>query len=151
MGSPLIVANPTCISYKNRLKNVALSKTALEIKVYVITIGLAGLLSWGAWVMVVTQLDPYQSTATGLSLFTISLFFGLISLFTLLGFGLRRMLSQEEFETRHLSISLRQGLLLSACTLLCLLLLMAGVLRWWNGLLIVAIVVFLEMFFTSQS
>ncbi len=118
---------------------------------YLITLGIAGALSWVAWIMVTTQLDPFESIATGLSLFYISLFFGLLSLFTLLGFGLRQWLSKEEIHERHLSLSLRQGLLLSGCTVLCLSLLMLGVLRWWNGLLVVGIAVLLEMFFTSRS
>jgi uncharacterized membrane protein YidH (DUF202 family) len=114
-------------------------------------LGIAGALSWIAWTMVITQLDPLESTGTGLSLFYISLFFGLVSLFTLLGFGLRQWLSKEEIHERHLSLSLRQGLLLSGCTVLCFSLLMLGVLRWWNGLLVVGIAVLLEMFFTSRN
>lgn len=120
-------------------------------KQYLITIGVASAFSWIAWAMVLTQLDPYESTGTGLSLFYISLFFSLIGTFTLLGFSLRRWLSKEEIEYQHLSVSLRQGFLLSFCTLGCIAFLMVDILRWWNGLMLVAIAVLVEMFITSRS
>ena len=120
-------------------------------KPYLTTLGIAGLLSWIAWTMVILQLDPEQSTATGLSLFYISLFFGMIALFTLLGFGLRAWKSHEPVTDRHLSVSLRQGILLSICTLMCVALLMFGVLRWWNGLLVVTLITLFELYVTSRS
>lgn len=120
-------------------------------KQYLWTIGLTALVSWAAWGMVIAKLDPYESTSLALGLFFISLFFAFIGLFTVIGFGLRRWIGKNEIYYHHLSVSLRQGLLLSLCTLLCIGFLMLGVLKWWNGLLVVTMAVLIEMYITSRS
>lgn len=118
---------------------------------YLLTIGFTAFLSWIAWGMVVAKLDPYESTALALGLFFISLFFSLIGTFTLIGLGLRRWLGKNEIYYHHLSVSLRQGLLLSLCTLLSVGFLIMGVLKWWNGLLVITIAILIEMAITSRS
>lgn len=120
-------------------------------KQYLITIAITAVISWIAWIMVITKLDPYESTGLALTLFFLSLFFAMIGSFTLLGFGLRRWLGKDEVYYHHLSVSLRQGLLLSACTLLCIVFLILGILKWWNGLLLVTIAVLIEMYLTSRD
>lgn len=120
-------------------------------KQYLWTIGLTALVSWAAWGMVIAKLDPYESTSLALGLFFISLFFAFIGSFTVIGFGLRRWIGKNEIYYHHLSVSLRQGLLLSLCTLLCIGFLMLGVLKWWNGLLVVTMAVLVEMYITSRN
>jgi hypothetical protein len=120
-------------------------------KQYLLTIGLTAIISWIAWGMVIVKLDPYGSTALALGLFYISLFFAFISTFTVIGFGLRRWIGKNEIHYHHLSVSLRQGLLLSICTLISISFLIMGVLKWWNGLLLVTIAVLVEMYITSRS
>ena len=122
-----------------------------QYKRYLLTIALTSVISWLAWGMVVTKLDPYESTGLALGLFFLSLFFALIGSFTLLGFGLRRWLGKDEVHYHHLSVSLRQGILLSVCTLLCVAFLILGILKWWNGLLLVTISVLIEMYLTSRD
>lgn len=118
---------------------------------YLITIGLTAVISWAAWIIVIFKLDPYESTGMALGLFFVSLFFALIGTFTLLGFGMRRWLSKQEVYYHHLTVSLRQGLLLSICTLLCIILLILGILTWWNGLLLVTVAVLIELVLTSKG
>ena len=120
-------------------------------KKYLLTIALTAAISWLAWGIVITKLDPYESTGLALGLFFLSLLFALIGSFTLLGFGLRRWVGKDELHEQHLGVSLRQGALLSLCTILCIAFLMVGVLKWWNGLLLVTIAVLIEMFITSRS
>ncbi|MBT7484156.1 hypothetical protein HN748_04775 [Candidatus Peregrinibacteria bacterium] len=131
--------------------NKDLPKISESYKRYILTIGLTAAVSWLAWGIVLTKLDPYESTSIALGLFFLSLLFALIGSFTLLGFGLRRWVGQDELHEQHLGVSLRQGVLLSICTILCIAFLMVGVLKWWNGLLLVTIAVLLEMFITSRS
>jgi hypothetical protein len=130
-------------------------QTELEIaesyKQYLLTIALASLISWAAWAMVINKLDPFESTGLALGLFFMSLFFSLIGTFSLLGFGLRRWLGKNEVRYQHLTVSLRQGFLLSICTLFCVAFLILGILKWWNGLLLVTITVLIEMYITSRS
>ncbi len=122
-----------------------------DYKQYLIIIAITAIMSWAAWGMVITKLDPFESTSLALGLFFTSLFFAMIGSFTLLGFGLRRWLGKDEVHYHHLSVSLRQGFLLSLCTLLCIAFLIVGVLKWWNGLLLVTIAVLIEMILTSRS
>ena len=118
---------------------------------YLITIGLTAALSWVAWIIVILKLDPYESTGMALGLFFVSLLFALIGTFTLLGFGLRRWIGKQEIYYHHLTVSLRQGLLLSICTLICIMLLILGLLTWWNGLLLVTVAVLIELYLTSKN
>ena len=118
---------------------------------YLLTIAVTALISWLAWGMVVLKLDPYESQSMALGLFFISLFFALIGSFTLFGFGLRQWIGKNKVYYHHLSVSLRQGLLLSFCTLLCIGFLIMGVLKWWNGLLVITIAVLIELYITSRG
>ena len=127
------------------------NKIESNYKKYLLTIGLTAAVSWLAWGIVITKLDPFESTGLALGLFFLSLLFALIGTFTILGFGLRRWVGKEEFHEQHLTVSLRQGLLLSFCTIFCLAFLIVGVLKWWNGLLLVTVAVLIEMFLTSRS
>jgi hypothetical protein len=127
------------------------TQNAESYKQYILTIGLTALVSWAAWGMVVAKLDPYESTSMAMGLFFISLFFAFIGTFTLIGFGLRRWIGKAEVYYHHLSVSLRQGMLLSLCTLLCISFLIMGVLKWWNGLMLVTIAVLVELYITSRA
>lgn len=121
-----------------------------KYKSYIISIGLTSAISWTAWALVINKLDPYETTGMGLILFFISLLFALIGTFTLLGFGLRQWMGEKEISYHHLSVSLRQGSLLSLCTIVCIGFLILGILKWWNGLLVVTIAILIEMLITRR-
>lgn len=118
---------------------------------YLITTFLAAIFSWTAWVLVLFKLDPFESTLLALFFFFISFFFASTSTLTLLGFYLRKFIYQNEVFTSHLNVALRQGLLLTLCILGCLIFLMLGVLTWWDGLLLVGIIVLVEFYFSSSE
>lgn len=118
---------------------------------YLIPTGLAAFFSWTAWILVVVKINPYESTALALPLFFLSLFFALISTFTILGFYLRKYLNHHEVHFNYINISLRQGILLSFCALGCLAFLLLGVLTWWDSLLLVFIVTLIEFYLTAKD
>ena len=60
-------------------------------------------------------------------------------------------IKEDNVYLKHLIISLRQGVLLSACTNICLVLLMLGLLRIWNGLIIVTVMTLLEFYFSGKD
>ncbi|HCW32836.1 MAG: hypothetical protein UT55_C0093G0009 [Candidatus Peregrinibacteria bacterium GW2011_GWE2_39_6] len=117
---------------------------------YLLPMAIVSFLGWMAWVIVIFKLDPFESTGWILVLFFLSLFLALIGSFTLLGFGLRCWLGKEEVSYYHLTVALRQGILLSLCTLLCVGFLMLGILKWWNGFLLLIIAVLVESFITGR-
>lgn len=110
---------------------------------------LATLVSWTGLFLVVTKLDPYSSTELALAFFFITSFMSLTGTFALLLFLLKKWRSEDRIYVKHVMISLRQGFLLSLCTNLCLALLMFGLLRLWNGFLLVIFIMLLE-FYLSQ-
>ena len=123
-------------------------------KKFNVFVGLAGGISLLAFLLVLFRLDPCvlpgqdmceKPSNLSLALFFVSLFFLLVCVFSGVGFYLRRHMT-EEFYFDHLSISLRQGVLLALCAVSCLLLLLFGVLTWWSGFLLLATVFLIELF-----
>jgi hypothetical protein len=86
-----------------------------------------------------------------LILFFLSAFFAFTATFTLLGFGLRLWLHRYEIYLDHLNISFRQGILLTFCTMAVLGLLVLNALTWWSGLLLIALIILAELYFTKNA
>lgn len=114
-------------------------------------IGMASVISWAAWLLVILNLDPFESTGLALTLFFISLSLALVGTYTIVLFYLKKMRSKIPVYTKHVMISLRQGILLGICTILCLGLLMLGLLRIWNGLLIVLLMTLIEFYLSGKD
>ncbi len=111
----------------------------------------ATLLTWSAWFLVVYKLDPFENPDLALPFFFASSLFAFTGTFTLVLFFLKKWRIKEHLTVKHILISLRQGILLSLCTCLCLALLMIGLLRVWNGLLIVALMMLLEFYMSGKD
>jgi Na+/melibiose symporter-like transporter len=114
-------------------------------------VALASFISWSAWLLVFLKLDPFESPELALPLFFFSFFLALAGTFTILLFFIKKWRTHDEVFVKHVMISLRQGLLLSFCASICLALLMLGLLRVWNGLLIVIFITLLEFYFSSKD
>lgn len=130
----------------------------MTYKKYLFIIGAVAIIGWVSFVLVILKLDPctspgklslcYSTSPLALFLFFVSAFFAFTSTFTLLGFGLRLWLNQYEIYLDHLGISLRQGILLTFCTLCAIAFLLLNALTWWSGLLLIGIIILLEMYFS---
>ena len=100
--------------------------------------------------------DPGQLTlcksvsGSALALFALSLFLALLGSFIGLGFAMRMIFSKEVY-SEHLSISVRQGLLLTFCIMGALGLLLLSVLTWWSGLLLLSLIIIVELYFSSRN
>jgi len=118
---------------------------------YLSIIGVAGIVSWIAWIVVLNKLDPQQSPELALGLFYLSLFFAFTCTFTVLGFYFRMWLHKNEIFYNHIHIAFRQGLLLTIIALGCLTFLLLEVLTWWSGLLLIAVVTMVEFYFAARE
>lgn len=118
---------------------------------YVAIIGFAGVLAWIGWFLVLTKLNPFESTGLALSFFFLTLLIALTSTFTVFGFYFRVWLYKNEIFYKHINVALRQGLLLSLLTIFSLVFQMMRVLTWWSGLLLVVIAMLLEFYFSSRD
>lgn len=116
------------------------------------------MVGWASFILVIFKLDPctapgeiticYSVSTLSLTLFFLSAFFALVSTLTLFGFGMRLWFNSYEIYMDHLSVSIRQAILLSLCILGSLALLLLHALTWWSGLLLIFIVILLELYFT---
>lgn len=133
----------------------------MSYKKYLILIAAVALFGWVSWFLVIMKLEPcrapgeinicYSVSSLSLGLFFFSAFFALTATFTLLGFGLRIWVHRYEIYLDHLNVSLRQGILLTIITLATFGLLLMNALTWWSGLLLIAIVLLLELYFTRAD
>lgn len=118
---------------------------------YLAIIGVAGLMSWLAFVVVIFKLDVYQSLGLAMAFFFLSLFLALSCTFAIIGFYLRVWLNRNEVYYNHINISLRQGILLSIVSIGCLAFQLLLVLTWWTGLLLVGAASLVEFYFTAKE
>lgn len=118
---------------------------------YLAIIGVAGILSWIAWVVVINKLNPFESTGLSLGLFYVSLFFALTCTFTVIGFYFRVWMNKNEIYYNHINIALRQGVLLTMIALGCLTFQLLGVLTWWSGLLFIGAITMVEFYSMSRQ
>lgn len=130
-------------------------------KKYLLILGIASLIGWISWLLVIFRLDPctapgeiticHSVSPLALILFFLSGFFALTALITFLNFLLRVWLQNYEVYIDHFNVSLRQGILLALCSLGSLGLLLINALTWWSGFLLIFIVVLLELYFSRQN
>ncbi|MBD3270264.1 hypothetical protein GF376_01950 [Candidatus Peregrinibacteria bacterium] len=118
---------------------------------YILFIAFAGLISWIAFYLVINKLDPFESMGLALGMFFISLFFALVSTFTVIGFYLRLWLNRNEIYYNHINISLRQGILLTMIAVGSLLFQLLGVLTWWSGLLLIGTITMIEFYIVAKE
>jgi hypothetical protein len=105
--------------------------------------------AWAAFVVVLNYLSPETAGTLGFVFFYLSLFLSITGTLTLLGFAWRHFRHRDEVLFRHVSISFRQGVLLSSMAVGALFLQANKLLTWWNlGLLIVGLTL-LEFFLLS--
>ena len=114
---------------------------------FLVMLSVGTLLSWVAWVMVLTNMNPTANGLAAVSLFYLSLILALTGTVTMIGFFLRYWLEKEKLPFRQIAISFRQATLLSIGVGLALLLQSGRLLRWWSILMLVLVVGILEIFF----
>lgn len=118
---------------------------------YLVAITLASFLGWSSWFVVIYKLSPFSQPQLSLTLFYASLFIALAGTFTLLLYFLRVWANKKEIYNVHFNTSMRQGLLLSAMMIIGLGFQRLRVLTWWDGLLLLAIVLLIEFYFMSKD
>ena len=130
----------------------------MSYKRYLTVIAATAVIGWASFALVISKLDPctapgeiticHSVSALSLILFFSSAFFALTATFTLLGFIMRIWFNHFEIYLDHLNVSIRQAILLTLCTLGALAFLLLNTLTWWSGLLLIAIIILIELYFT---
>ncbi len=122
----------------------------MSLRTYLIGVFIGTILCWGAFVLTILNIDPTDSGTLGLASFFSSLFFALTGTFGLIGFFARIWLSGNEIIYENIGISFRQGVLFSLCIVGLLALQAIRMLTWWNGILLVLIIIMLEFYFMAK-
>lgn len=124
-------------------------------------ISLTAAAGWTGFLLVLFNLPPCEAPGTitlchsvsapALALVFLSAGFALTATLTLSGFGLRYWLHRDEIYLDHLSVSLRQGIMLTLSVLGAFALLLLNTLTWWSGLMLIGIILLLELYFTRGT
>jgi len=123
----------------------------LSSKNYLLGILLTAVLGWLALAIVIFRLDPFTSTALAVPFFCAALFLGMVGTLTLVGFYGRVWFRRGEIYLQHISIALRQAVLISVATEVALAFQILRRLTWWDGVLIVAAITLVEIYFSSKD
>ena len=118
---------------------------------YLLTMLFATLVSWGAFGLVLFNVDPYDGGLMGRALFLTALFFSLFGAFSIVGFLIRVWRGRAMPIYWHVLTSFRQGLLLTCVIVVSLILQATRLLNWWNTLLLLLTSVLIEVFFLTKS
>lgn len=117
---------------------------------YLIGMLIATVFGWASWLVVLYKLSPFSQPTLSLSLFYGSFFVALAGTFSLIFYFLKVWTNKKEIYNAHLNTALRQGILLSLMIIVGLAFQRLRVLTWWDGLLLLAIVLLIEFYFHSK-
>ena len=116
---------------------------------YLWLIRIIGILSLSALVFIITQSEPERDVWIKI-FFYLAFFLFLGSLFNLFLLRLRRRMMLGELVGENIILSLRQGILLALLATSLLVLQGLRMLLWWDGLLAVAGIFLVELYFLSD-
>ena len=122
----------------------------MTLKTYVWGMRIMTLISLVAFGAIVNYFDPSKSGIVGKLLFFVVLFFFLSGLFNLSLLFLRRKLLGGEGALATVGLSFRQANLLSLFCIGLLILQSFRMLEWWDGLIVLAGVFLIELYFLSR-
>lgn len=112
--------------------------------------GLGSGFAWTAFALILLTVPPDGAGTLGEAFFFGSLFVALTGTFTILGV-LGRVRRSTLLPLLHITPAFRQGVLLALAAVGLLALQRFRVLRWWNMLLLVVVVVGLDLFFARRD
>ncbi|MBP9718329.1 hypothetical protein KBD59_03465 [Candidatus Gracilibacteria bacterium] len=132
----------------------------MTAKKHLFSIGLVAVLGWVSFFLVLYKMEPcteagkisicHSVSSGSLALFFLSSAVAMAGTFISLGFSLRLWFNKEIYR-EHLTLSIRQGLLLTFATIGGLVLLLINALTWWSGLLLIAIIMAIEFYFSRSD
>jgi hypothetical protein len=123
----------------------------MTLKAYIWAMRLLVLVSFAALLAVLTYVDPEASGMPGKLIFYVVLGFFLSGFLGLFMLFIRRKTLGEEAAQSNAGLSLRQGILLAILVIALLVLQSFRMLVWWDGLLVLAGVILIELYFLSRG
>jgi len=121
------------------------------MKLYFSLFGIATLVCWLAWFFVINTVDPLKAGWFGFFIFYFSLFLSLMGTLTLVILMGRRKWRPQDLPWTQIVVSLRQSIWLASASVIGLYFLSKNMLRWWNGLLLVLVILTVEAILQTKG
>ena len=123
----------------------------MSLSRYVLVMIFATLVAWGAFLLVLFNVDPYDGGVIGRALFLGSLFFALFGTLSIVGFLARARWRKGVPLYWHVLNAFRQALLISLVGVISLTLQALRLLNLWNSVLLLLAATLLEIFFLTRQ
>lgn len=123
----------------------------MSLKAYTRILTVLVLLTFAAFLLVINYIDPDTWGQQGKVIFYASLGLFLGSFFSLFLLFIRKKTLGEEAARDNAGLSIRQGILLALLAVGLLIFQSFRILVWWDGLLLVAGIFLLELYFLSRN
>lgn len=123
----------------------------MNLNQYLATFGFGTAIAWAAWAIVLTNIDPTVADIPGFLMFYVTLFIGLVGLFTTIATLIRVWRTKQTNVEGAVSRSLRQSFMLSSILITALVLAGAGLLTWLIIIFLVILASLVEFFFLSRT
>jgi len=123
----------------------------MTLKSYLWGIRISALMALVTWIIVIFNIDPEKSGLIGQALFFISAFLFFAGIAILFFTRIRRLATgNDECALSHLGISFRQGVLAALLIIGFLFLQQLRILTWWDGALLAAGILLVELYFLTR-
>lgn len=120
----------------------------MNLKEFLIAIGVATVLAFAGWGIVLTRVDPETSGWPGVVLFYLTAFAAIVGICAFLGTWIRARKEQHaHLIIREVKIALRHAIFIATMGLGALALASAQALRWWIWILFIAVICAIEYIF----
>ena len=124
----------------------------MTLRSYLWGIRFGTVLSFIAWAMIIFYVDPEKSGIAGQALFYASTFLFFSGMLVLFFTWLRRKIEgDDEIVFVYLGTSFRQGILATILLIGLLILQQYRILVWWDGALMVAGILLIELYFLTRK
>ncbi len=123
----------------------------MTLRKYLILMGMASLVCWLAFLLVIFYMNPITTGPLAVVFFYASLFLSLVGSFAIIGFALRRKFLQGELIFRQVAVTFRQAFLFGLLVVASLWMQKFKMLTWYNSVLLILAVAVLEFFFLSTK
>jgi len=123
----------------------------MSFKKYIILIAIGTLAAFSGFLFTINKVDPTQATVFGFIAFYFSLFFTFTGVLSLLMIGIRWIFVKNLAMFANITRSFRQAILFSIVIVSFLLLKSVDLLKWWNAIFIIGVIIGIELFASSRK
>ena len=121
----------------------------MTLRQYLFLMVVTTALCWFGWYLVISDVDPIGGGWLSLAIFYLSLSLAAVGTLAVAGLIGRAVFRPHEAVTRHVMVSFRQGILLTAVLVAALILQSFSKLGWGNAVLLIGAATLIEVFFAS--